>query len=242
MGGNVFQGTSDFDHKNIEAILNTVNKALAGTGIEAIPVGSAATPKAGKRSGDLDVIVDQGAVQQYFDVRDPKAARKMLNDYITQKGLDTAQTGINVHVRVPVGNESHQVDIMVVDNAPTVSQFHKHNIPDNSPYKGKHKQLLMAILAKDKNLMWSAWQGLFSRDAAGKKGEFITDNLDEIAKQLLGDSANAKDLSSVEAILDNVPSPEDLLSRAEQDKNWTTVQVETIDQVNWFRKTMDVLK
>ena len=131
---------------------------------------------------------------------------------------------------------------MVVDNAPSVSQFHKHNIPDNSPYKGKHKQLLMAILAKDKGLMWSAWQGLFKRDDAGKKGEFISDNLDKIAKQLLGGSAVAKDLGSVEAILDKVPSPEDLLSRAEQDKNWTVVQVETIDQVNWFRKTMEIIK
>jgi len=52
MGGNVFQGTSDFDHQSIDQILKTVNQALAGTGVEAIPVGSAATPTPGKRSGD----------------------------------------------------------------------------------------------------------------------------------------------------------------------------------------------
>lgn len=242
MGGNVFDGTSDFDHKYVDEILKTVNRALAGTGIEAIPVGSAATPKPGKRSGDMDVIVDQEAVLNYFDVRDPKAGRKMLNDFISQKGLDTAQSGINVHVRVPVGSESHQVDIMVVDNAPTVAKFHTHNIPDNSPYKGKHKQLLMAILAKDKGMMWSAWQGLFSRNEAGKKGDFITADLDEIAVALLGDGANAQDLGSVEAMLNKVTNPEELLQRAEQDRNWTTVAAEGVSEQSWFRNIMDLVK
>lgn len=242
MGGNVFDGTSDFDHKYVDEILKTVNNALAGTGIEAIPVGSAATPKPGMRSGDMDVIVDQEAVLNFFDVRDAKAGRKMLSDFISQKGLDTAQSGINVHVRAPVGGESHQVDIMVVDNAPTVAQFHKHNIPDNSPYKGKHKQLLMAIIAKDKGLMWSAWQGLFRRNEAGKKGDFISSNLDEIAQTLLGDGARAQDLSSVEAILAKVPNSEELLQRAEQDRNWTTVATEGVLEQNWFRDIMDLIK
>jgi len=228
MGGNVFQGTSDFDHADIDAILKTVNDSLAGTGIEAIPVGSAATPTPGKRSGDLDVIVDLDAVMNYFDVRDPKAGRKMLNDYISQKGFETAQSGTNVHVRSPVGTSSAQVDIMVVANAPTVAKFHTHDIPQGSPYKGKHKQLLMSIIAKDKGLMWSAWQGLFSRNEAGKKGEFITSNLDDIAVKLLGSGSSAKDLSSAENILAKIPNSDELLNRAEQDRNWTTVQQETV--------------
>lgn len=223
MGGNVFQGTSDFDHAVVDKILKTINTSLKGTGIEAIPVGSAATPKPGKRSGDMDVIVDQMAVQKFFDVRDPKDARKMLKDYIDKQGLDTAQSGINVHVKVPVGGDHHQVDIMVVPDAPTVARFHTHDIPDNSPYKGKHKQLLMAMIAKEKGLMWSAWQGLFSRNEAGKKGDFITSDLDKIAQLLLNDNANAKDLGSVESILKNVPNPEELLAKAEQDPNWTKV-------------------
>ena len=52
MGGKVFDGTSDFDHNAIEELLDDVNnKVLKGTGIECIPVGSAATPTPGKRSG-----------------------------------------------------------------------------------------------------------------------------------------------------------------------------------------------
>jgi hypothetical protein len=237
MGGNVFQGTSDFDHSAIEEILKTVNNSLAGTGIEAIPVGSAATPTPGKRSGDLDVIVDLQAVMDYFDVRDPKAGRKMLNDYISQKGFDTAQSGTNVHVRAPVGNSSAQVDIMVVANAPTVAQFHTHNIPAGSPYKGLHKQLALSKLAKSKNMLWSAWKGLFARNEAGKAGEFISDNLDEIAKALLNDSASAKDLGSLEAILAALPQDQAdaLLADLETDPNWTVVKTESLADKNHNR-------
>lgn len=242
MGGHVFQGTSDFDHASIPRIIKPINQSLAGTGIETITVGSAATPTPGKLSGDLDLIVDQNAVMQYFDVSDPKDARKMLSDYISSKGLETAQTGINVHVKVPVNNTSHQVDLMIVDNASSVAQFHKHSIPKNSPYKGKHKHILMAMIAKDKNLMWSPWQGLFSRNQVGKKGEFITADLDEIAQNLLSPEASARDLGSVESILKKAPNPEELLQRAENDKNWTPVSEETVSEHTWFRNIMDLVK
>lgn len=226
MGGKVFQGTSDFDHAVIGQILKTVNKSLEGTGITAIPVGSAATPTPGKRSGDLDVIVDAGAVNNYFDVRNAKDGRKMLNDFIAKKGFETAQTGTNVHVRAPVGGESHQVDIMVVDNAPTVAKFHTHDIPGGSPYKGIHKQLAIAKIAKNKGLLWSAWKGLFKRNDKGKAGDFISSDLDVIASTLLGDGATAKDLGSLESILATMPSAEAdaLMQELEADKNWTVVR------------------
>lgn len=230
MGGNVFQGTSDFDHSAIEEILKTVNSSLAGTGIEAIPVGSAATPTPGKTSGDLDVIVDEAAVMDYFDVRTPKDARKMLNDYIAQKGFETAQKGVNVHVRAKAGNNSHQVDIMVVPGASSVAQFHTHNIPTGSPYKGKHKQLLLYMLAKDKNMFWSAFQGLFAKDENGKKAQLLTNDVNKVAQLILGDGASASDLESVETILKKVPNPEQTLQRAEQDQNWTKVAESLADK------------
>jgi hypothetical protein len=225
-GGNVFADATPFDHKDVAAILNTVNQALAGTGIRAIPVGSAATPKPGKTSGDMDVIVDEGDVINFFKVKDAKAGRRALNDYITGKGLQTAQTGINVHVRVPVGDEAHQVDIMVTPKADKVSKFHTHSIPDRSPYKGVNKQLMLAMLAKEKGYMWSAWQGLFDRNAEGKKGEFVTDELDAVAEILLGVGRTSKDLGSVESILTALPKEQAtaLLDRARQDANWKEVQ------------------
>jgi hypothetical protein len=245
-GGNVFPDVTPFDHKDVPSILNTLNVALKDIGIKAIPVGSAATPKPGKQSGDMDVIVDEKAVMDYFKAKDAKTARKALNDFIASKGLETAQSGINVHVRVPVGEEFHQVDVMVSANAEKVSKFHTHEIPDMSPYKGVNKQLMMALLAKQKGYMWSAWQGLFSRNAEGKKGDFVSDDLDEIAKVLLGPAATAKGLGSVESILAALPKDQatTLLARAKEDPNWKEVAVKEnfrLGTNQWFRFMIDRL-
>ena len=237
-GGNVFANAEPFDHKDVPEILKTVNNALQGTGITAIPVGSAATPRPGQQSGDMDVIVDEQAVLDFFKAKDAKSGRKALNDYINSKGLETAQTGINVHVNVPVGDQHHQVDVMVTGNATKVAKFHTHDIPQGSPYKGVNKQLMLAILAKSKGYMWSAWQGLFDRNPEGKKGNFVADDLDSVAQILLGDNANAANLSSVEAILKSLPADQSaaLLDRAKQDPNWVekkqeAVHYESVDRI-----------
>ena len=243
-GGNVFANAVPFDHKDVPAILKTVNHALAGTGITAIPVGSAATPTPGKQSGDMDVLVDEYAVMQHFGAKDAKAARKALNDYIATKGLETAQTGINVHVNVPVGEDYHQVDIMVTADATAIAKFHTHDIPQGSPYKGVNKQLLMAMLAKDKGYMWSAWQGLFARDANGKKAEFVTKDLSKIAELLTG-QADARVLGSVESLLAALPKAQadELLARGRQDPNWKEIKQESlrIGTNEWFRNMMNKL-
>ena len=238
-GGNVFANSEPFDQKFVPNILGTINKALKPTGIQAIPVGSAATPKEGRSSGDMDVIVDEQAVLEFFKAKDAKAARKELSSFIQQQGLETAQSGINVHVNVPVGKAHHQVDIMVTANAPKVAKFHTHDIPVGSPYKGVNKQLMMAILAKQKGYMWSAWQGLFSRTPEGKKGDFVTDDLNKVAQILLGDIASAANLSSVENIMRAMPDDQaaELLDRARQDPNWKenkpaeAVQYESVDRI-----------
>ena len=218
----MFPDVEPFDQKDVPTLLNLVNKALGSTGIRAIPVGSGASPTPGKISGDLDVIADEDQVLQFFNANDAKSARKELNAYIAKQGLETAQSGINVHVRVPLGDKAHQIDIMVSPKAEKVSKFHTHDIPAGSPYKGVNKQLMLAILAKSKGYMWSAWQGLFARNQEGKKGDFVSDDLDEIARILLGSDSSSRNLSSVEAILKSLPEPEskELLDRARQDPNW----------------------
>lgn len=233
-GGNVFADATPFDHKEAPEILKTLQSTLIGTGITAIPVGSAATPKPGKKSGDMDVIVDEKSVLDFFKAKDAKSGRKALNDYISRKGLQTAQSGINVHVRVPVGQEAHQVDIMVTPKAETVAKFHTHSIPDRSPYKGVNKQLILAILAKSKGYMWSAWQGLFDRNQEGKKGNFVSDDLNAIAQILLGNDRSAVDLGSVESILAALTPDQAaaLLNKAKEDPNWKEVPInEELDRI-----------
>jgi len=240
MGGKVFDGTSDFDHNAIEELLDDVNnKVLKGTGIECIPVGSAATPTPGKRSGDLDVIVDENAVITYFNSKNVKEAKQALAEYITQKGYNTKVIGTNVHVQMPLGTESHQLDIMVVGDAANTAKFHTHQIPANSPYKGIHKQLAMSKIAKAKGLLWSAWKGLFKRNEQGKAGEFLTSDLDQIAKVLLGDNRSAADLASLESILATMPQnvQDKLMAELQQDRNWgpKTENVITLADANHNR-------
>jgi hypothetical protein len=221
-GGNAFPDVEPFDHSEIKAILATVNKTLSSTGARAIPIGSGASPVKGKQSGDLDIIVDQAALADHYNIKEPSSLRKALRADFNAAGLQTSQSGISVHVRVPLGKKAHQVDIMVVPNAENTAKFHTHDIPQDSPYKGLNKQLAIAYLAKKKNMLWSAFQGLFSRTDTGSKGELVTDNIDQIAKMLIGPAAKAKDLGSVEAIMAAM-DPQDaqqMLTDLKADPSW----------------------
>jgi hypothetical protein len=84
----------------------------------------------------------------------------------------------------------------------------------------------MAILAKQKGYMWSAWQGLFSRTPEGKKGELVSDDLDEISEILTG-KKNASVLGSVESLLAALPKDQAdaLLAKAKEDPNWKEVPI-----------------
>ena len=239
-GGKVFDGTSDFDHAAIEELLDDVNnRVLKGTGIECIPVGSAATPTPGKRSGDLDVIVDEQAVINFFNSKNVKEAKQALSEFIANKGYSTKVIGTNVHVQMPLGADSHQLDIMVVGNAAQTAKFHTHDIPQGSPYKGIHKQLAMSKLAKSKGMLWSAWKGLFSRNEQGKAGELISSDLEKIAKVLLHDGATAADLGSLESILAALPNDQAVALKAEleQDRNWGP-RTESLADANHNRLVM----
>jgi hypothetical protein len=196
-GGNVFDGTSDFDHAVIPQLTKSINLVLDNIKIKGFPIGSGATPTPGKKSGDLDVIVDQDAVMAALGTDKPLPTKKALEDLFKKAGFETKVIGINVHVKVPVGDQSHQVDLMLVPNSEVVSKFHIHDIPKGSPYKGLNKQLAMAKLAKEKDMKWSAFKGLLNR----ADDSIVSTDLDEIAKTLIGPNAGAKDLGSVESIV-----------------------------------------
>jgi hypothetical protein len=228
-GGNMFSSAEQFDQKDAPKITKAVNDILSSIGIHVIPVGSGATPTPGKKSGDFDVMADEALVMQKFNAKDGKAARKALAEHLASLGYEVAQSGINVHLLVPVGSKHVQADIMVTPNAAAVSQFHRHILPPNSPYKGVHKQILLSAVAKTKNMMWSPWQGLFARTQDGKRGEFISNDLDKIATSLLGNGATSDDLGSVESILAKLPEQNRIaiLTQLQSDPNWTANQVES---------------
>ncbi len=89
-GGNIWPDeTEDFDQAIIPDMMKQVNSVLSKTGAQALPIGSGATPTPGKRSGDLDMIIDAGKLSGHFKVKDAKAARVELEQLFQQAGFDT---------------------------------------------------------------------------------------------------------------------------------------------------------
>jgi len=96
------------------------------------------------------------------------------------------------------------------------------------------------VLAKQQGYMYAAWEGLFRRNAEGKKGELVADDWDEMAKVLLGPKADGSNLGSVEAIMKSLPhdQAQALLAHVKQDKNWVekpSQQAVTEDNLAWFK-------
>jgi hypothetical protein len=221
-GGNMFIGTTSFDQAVVPQVLKILNDALSGARLKVTPVGSGANPVKGKISNDFDVMTDEDAVKAFFKTDDAKEARRKLADYMRNLGFEVAQSGIIVHVLVPVSGMGVQADIMVTPQAEAIAKFHTHNIPQGSPFKGKNKVLTIVMLAKMKGYLFSPWQGLFKRTPDGKKGEMVTNDIETVAKVLLGNNATAADLGSVESILKKLPKIEadNLLTGLRADPNW----------------------
>lgn len=237
-GGNVFSDAEPFDHAQIPAIMKQINSVLTKVGAKALPIGSGATPIPGKKSGDLDMIVDANILANKFNSTDAKEVRKQLRSLYDQAGFQTGQSGVSVHVRIEVDGAAHQVDIMVVPNADTAQKFHTHSIPTGSKYKGVHKQVAMAALAKEQNLLWSAYEGLYTRGPDGKKNKLFSNDIDKIAKTLLNPTATGKDLGSYESILAALPQDraEALQAKLEQDPSWQKITPQETIELNRIKE------
>lgn len=218
MGGNVFKDATPFAHEKIPNIAKQINAVLAQTSAQALPIGSCASPAAGQVSGDMDAIVDADVLANYFCEHDIKTVRRKLKDLFDCAGMKTTLNGVSVHVRVELEDSAHQVDLMVVPDAEAAQQFHIHNIPEGSPYKGVHKHMALNKLARDHGLLWSPYEGLWTSGEDNKKNKFYANDLDTIAKTLLGPATVADDLGSLDSMLARLPNQgKQLIQYLEQD-------------------------
>lgn len=247
-GGNIWPDTVHFDPNKVTKLLTAeTEKYLTDTGLKLFVIGSGFSPRYTANgdvveSGDLDVLADMKVLLAAFQTSDPKEARKSLAEYLQKKGIKTYQAGTTVHTRIPLGQNFYQVDIKIVPNAAQVAEYHRHDIPKGSPYKGVNKQMVMNALATSQKLLWSPDEGLYARDAMGKKAELLSTDLDDIAKRLIGPNANRKSLGSVESILAAIPDEQrrnEIFNIAKFSKSW---QAATPNVNEWFRRTMDLLK
>ncbi len=163
--------------------LPLVNNMLGSTGIKA-------------DSGDIDLAVDASKISKDELIQKLKNWSKK-ND----PSALTKKTGISVHFRCPIegnlNNNRVQVDFMFIDNIPFAKWGMK--TVQNTEYKNTARNIVIASLAKTKNLRFSYTRGLVDRDTDTPIPHGTNTNY--IAKILLNPSAKSTDLESIEAIL-----------------------------------------
>jgi len=101
----------------------------------------------------------------------------------------------------------------------------------------------MNSLASSQGLLWSPDEGLYKRDEQGKKADFLSDDLDEIAQYLLGKGANADSLGSVESILDAIPDEakrNEIFDKARSSASWQAA-TPTVGTNEWFSRMKRML-
>lgn len=248
-GGNIWDDVeTNFDPSVVgKPLTATTQKYLEPLGVKLEVIGSCWKPRYDKDgnvvpSNDLDSMVELTTLMEHFNTSDSSSTRKALAAYFQQNNVATKLAGVTVHVRMPMGGKFYQVDIKVVKNAARVAQFHRHDIPQGSPYKGVNKQLVMNALASSQRMLWSPDEGLYARDAAGKKADLLADDWDSIAQYLLGQGATGKDLGSVESIMNKIPDQkrkEEIMNMARAGHSW---QQATPNVTEWFRRALDMLK
>jgi hypothetical protein len=206
--------------------LNLVDNMLGSTGYK-------------ETSGDLDLAVDAS-----------KISKEVLVQQLLKKGIeptDIKKTGDSVHFKTPINGEAKngyvQTDFMFGD--PNFQRFSMTGSPEGSPFKGMHRHVLLASIAKAQNMKWSYKNGLMDRAT----NEVISKDPSEIAHKLFNGSA--ADLASVETIvakIKNLPNYNALVADARETLGKENVQLPESQQAivgegsaAWFKNWKSVL-
>jgi hypothetical protein len=192
-GGNVFKdlkGQPVTTRISRENVVPTVQWLEQLTGLNLVDNMLGSTGRAAT-SGDLDLGVDS-----------TKISKDLLIKHLQKRGIsdkDIRKSGDSVHLKTPILGDSTngyvQVDFMFHDN-PKFQSFYMMG-GGSSQYKGVHRNILMASLARAQNMKFSPKLGLLDRAT----DEVITVDPTEIAVRLLGSGHTPKDLTSVETII-----------------------------------------
>jgi hypothetical protein len=206
-------------------------------------------------SGDLDLSVDEAEI-------DKPGLIARLTDWCTKNGVSNvnvmntakkrdgwiAMSGDSVHFRTPIrGNPDNgfvQSDFMFSKN-PKFQQGSM--IGGQGAYRGEHRHILLASIARARGLKYSPKFGLVDPTT----GEPVAggDDWPTIAKQLLGPGASVADIRSVPTIINFIkssPSYEQLVAAARETlgKQGVTLPDAVAESRNdggadWFRRLMN---
>ena len=210
-GGNVFKdpkggpATERISRENVVATVQWLEK-LTGLYLQDNMLG---TTGRAATSGDLDLGVDS-----------TKVSKDILIKQLQKRGIkvdDIKKSGDIVHLKTPIlGDPSNgfvQTDFMFSET-PEFQQFYYQGGTEGSQFKGSHRNILMASLARAQNMKFSPKHGLLTPD-----DQLITRDPKEIAEKLLGQGHTPKNLASVESIIKSIkerPDFEQLIASAKE--------------------------
>ena len=230
-GGNVFKtaeghpATTRIARENVVPTVQWLEK-LTGLNLVDNMLGSTGRKET---SGDLDLGIDE-----------TKITKDVLIQQLLKRGIkaeDIKKSGDSVHVKTPIlGDASNgfvQTDFMFGD--PEFQKFALNT--GESAYKGVHRAILLASIAKAQGMKWSYKNGLMDRET----NEVISKKPDEIAEKLIG--GKAEDLNSVESIVKKIkdrPDYEQLVADAREafERDRMTLPEETVlpGTGAWYRQ------
>jgi hypothetical protein len=199
-GGNVFDATIRISKSDVMTTVKWLES------ITHLPLVNNLLGTAGKvdTSGDLDLAVDETKTTK-------DSLYVTLQKWCVENKLDPKlfikKTGDSVHFKTPINGDLNngfvQTDFMFGD--PSWMIWSLRGGKPGSKFKGMHRHVLMASIAKFRNMKWSYKNGLVDRTT----NTTITKDPDQISKLLLGDDASASDLDSFESILYKIQNDKD---------------------------------
>lgn len=250
MGGKAIPDSNPVDKKDIPGVLATAKKLIPAQLQKRMAgdIGSAGWKL--DPAGDIDVMIEADDLVDLFDTRsNPKdpvlAAKKELEKYFIDKGIQAKVNGRNVSIGVPYSNGIAQVDVMVIQDVNIVAPYHQHGPRGayNDPsFKGQPIFLLMNSLGKALGLKFDAFGAkLMKRD----DNSVVARDRDSVAKILLNPKATGDDLNSVKSImaaLENDPQRDAKLAQARDDEAKGLIELTesyNVGSNEWFRKLLD---
>ena len=255
-GGNVFKGpdkqplTRRIKQSEIPGTIQYLEKV---TGLDftmdkdeaGVPIKWLGTTGRKADSGDLDLSVDANEVNK------DELAAKLISAFGKES---VKKTGDSVHLKTPIdGDESNgfaQTDFMFSTN-PKFQQGSMLGGVADSPYRGEHRHILLASIARARGMKYSPKFGLV--DPESNEPVSGGDDWNTIAKQLLGQTATTKDIRSVESIISYIkklPNYEELVAAARETLGRSGIELpqkEAVESyqpgtIGWMRRMIDLVK
>jgi hypothetical protein len=209
-----------------------------------------------KDAGDIDVHVNAEAIRQKLKQpkgADEKAIRAAFAQHLKQSFEYVTQTGEQVHVAYPSGQNVfvealgmevpafYQIDFPTTMHADTTYRHHEHEYAKDYKWDGQDQQMAISSLTNSKpghpdkaHLYYGMGGALKNRGT----GEVQERNIDAIAQRIFADpNANQEWLATVDRILDHLPgginSPRLAQFRADMTKKYPDRFIKE-GTVDWF--------